>query len=1106
LEETFTSLNFTRALAAQPPNQNMPEPSLEEMTAAAYARLQAPQDAESGPSDQVAQMYANIGHLEPVAKPGPDPSSATFEAFASVPEQGPLKRADELDAAKGNTAEAFAATPPRTLVPLFNPLTAPFKGMFSALTPSALEPGMFSLAQDVRPDDGSLMARLPTTETSATGLPGGAGSARGMWSGQLNGVEYVVGGWYDGSKIGIYYTTSYPAFSTATQSTGAAYSGNPSETGYTAGDNRLHDWGVPLSFCVATDPADGLDYLVIQDGHSAPRVFGTTPLNGSYIRTIIQYSAPVWATSTQVTASWPSSFNYVLAVNEAASQSLSTALSTQITTVTSYTVATPPVLTTAAAHGLADGDLVCIVGGTVSSGVITINGAFRAKVTGYSSTTFALYVDPTLGQAWDASGDGAYTGGSASLRSSCVLGNAGNVFIAFSGAANAGDGVILELNSALDLSASAQLIFSSNQAQYDPWDSLQVYIAPDSGGSPGTWTTVSDPTAVPWYAPVEVVWDGAMDFGNPNTEVLAGYPLGQLPASSLTAVKYIKLVWCGEEFTSTTPLSSPYGTELPSQATNVLTIHLITPSGATPAYSTSYLAAYAGAGGLSESPGVIYPAVSGDTEMQLMFGDDRFDGSTAFSGYVPYSSGIYYNHRITVQVPPLTDLQNGCDTINIYEAQFNGQSFGDYFFLFSDGGTGSKVGEFAGGAWVYAETGTTTPPTATTSYADEADQAAQNVSRYAPDSYATVMPVGTCMTAGNTRLFIGGSTFYALSEFEQQFRFRPALMVVNGQPIARSASTVTLSGESPVAFATPSGSSLNAQIIFFWTQRRTYAIGGFDGYSLSQPACQAEVGCSAPGSVSQYEDSIFWLDDNQQIRKFAYGRANLYGYQAYAYDLMPMLSRLVVDDRTQAISKTYLLWVSGCASFDRYYMSYTPAGDTANLRILVYDVTKRCFVEDTLAVGSQAFIKADLPAGRALIFQGADGNLYRHEDPTSTASHTINLTGPELHEKLWQRIAFYRTGLVVDAQTSAGSATVTKTLKPGLSDSSTIDLYTQPVNFSGLTSMWRWDSRSGSSQPGLMGLSCQTNISATVAPGTRIYSIVQEMLPTSLGQPGPDQL
>lgn len=73
--------------------------------------------------------------------------------------------------------------------------------------------------------------------------------------------------------------------------------------------------------------------------------------------------------------------------------------------VTGATNASPIVITTGT-HGLSDGDRVDIID---VAGNTAANGQWYAKVTGYSTTTFALYSDSDLSTA--VAGNGAYTSG-----------------------------------------------------------------------------------------------------------------------------------------------------------------------------------------------------------------------------------------------------------------------------------------------------------------------------------------------------------------------------------------------------------------------------------------------------------------------------------------------------------------------------------------------------------------------------------------------------------------------------------------------------------------------------------------------------------------------
>jgi hypothetical protein len=74
--------------------------------------------------------------------------------------------------------------------------------------------------------------------------------------------------------------------------------------------------------------------------------------------------------------------------------------------VSGATVATPSVITCVAAHNLADGDEVQVTG---IVGTTTDNTTAFAKVTGYSTTTFALYTTAALSTG--VTGTGAYSSG-----------------------------------------------------------------------------------------------------------------------------------------------------------------------------------------------------------------------------------------------------------------------------------------------------------------------------------------------------------------------------------------------------------------------------------------------------------------------------------------------------------------------------------------------------------------------------------------------------------------------------------------------------------------------------------------------------------------------
>jgi hypothetical protein len=93
-------------------------------------------------------------------------------------------------------------------------------------------------------------------------------------------------------------------------------------------------------------------------------------------------------------------------------------------TVSGATVATPSVITCSAAHGLIDGDQIQVTG---IVGTTTDNTTAYAKVTSYSTTTFALYQD--AGLTTGVTGTGAYTSGGKVSKAQDISGLAGDATI-----------------------------------------------------------------------------------------------------------------------------------------------------------------------------------------------------------------------------------------------------------------------------------------------------------------------------------------------------------------------------------------------------------------------------------------------------------------------------------------------------------------------------------------------------------------------------------------------------------------------------------------------------------------------------------------------------
>ena len=934
-----------------------------------------------------------------------------------------------------------------------------FKGMNSALTPSALQEGQFALVDNLRPDDGTLMCRYPTTNRNATGLPTvsftvstlsdanpivvGLSAAHHLANGDIvtisgavgntaaNGTWPISGSTGSSFSIPVAGNGAYTGGATLTLATqihgiwGGSLNGTEyvvlacfdgtkiglyfstdgiaftaaSQTSGAYGDTRMTEVGHPLSFAPVNNPSDGTDYLVVSSGAQAPRVFSPNQVNGSYLRVIESYAAPTWGLATQPVGYLP---------------------------VTMF-------LTKGSAIGTSG------FGGKLTATAVQPSPAY----TNYYfieigiPTTLAAYVS------------GAPT-----------------------------DYVVINLTQLFNFPANPQflqLVFASDQYQYDFWSWFKLEVSPDNT----TWTPVADPSSDIFNAPAQNVWTETWPSSPGSTtgglggEGLAAFNISQIP--SFPEVQYLRISWVG-------PVSSVV---IPSGGIT-WTLHGMFASGNQLAENYSWTVSQTGQNGTSETPGVVLATAADKTLTNIYFASMGWL-------YMPYTAGTYYFHQVPVQVPSLTDLGNGADFVYVYQAQAdtNG-NFDNYFYIGE-----VQVGDWNGTAWVYYSTGTVVPPIWSSQQVYDSgvipnNVAAVNTSRYAPSSYVIPIPSNANVIASTPqRLFAGLSGSLAFSENVQPFRFFSGAPTVNGSIPSQYGNTLPLPGLNVQAFATTAGGTLGAYTVWAWTQTKTYMIQGFDCYSLSTPNEIAEVGVSCPNSACAYKDVIWFLDDNLQLREFRYGRAAWFGIAA-GIEMMPAISRFVVDNITTAIPKALWQWVQGVAVFDRYYLAYPTPANASNLDMLIYEETRQCFIGDTLTEPAQVMDYIDVPAGRFLVY-GGGGSLSTHEDVTSTTPQPVTLYTREGSSGMWDCLLWGRVGIVMDVQ-SGETLNITRVIKPNLTDASTLDLSTNATG-----QVWRWDTRSGDTVPGQSGLSCQLQMTWTMTPGTRLYTVLIETEPRRSG-------
>ncbi len=899
----------------------------------------------------------------------PQPSFTEFQGLATLPSDRSLRRFGELEAAKGNQAFAWQTINPPNVETIYRP-GMPIR-MVSALDPTALKPGEFSLLQNVRPDSDVITARYPTTlfggtaTTFSPALPGGA-AARGVWSGNLNGAQYVVSAWYDGAKVRLYSSTDGHSFTEQTATAGAY------------GNTRLTDSGALCAFQSVTNTGptgSSADYLIINNGADDPRIYSPAAVNSANVFRIQNVAAP-----------------------------------------TAYETIAPNV---AGVSGW-----VMPVNG---SGMVATNSGAHVVFSAYSAGSFVLTFNSAI-----AAGDNAQLLGSA---------------IAYFTSPNQ------QLCMVWDYPAGSDAFIAA--CKIEAYDSYSLH----------NWFTVYDPAGTVGSPPIEVPLDGALST-NPAAVFVWSMPTGTYYVQGIR-------------------LTIPSGLTPPTGAVTTKLYGLFA-SGSFP-FGSSLAVSYQNSASLTESAGVVL-ATSTATPTYNACGMDA-----SFSGNLPASASINLNYYIPAKAS--AQYASGVDTLNIYLSL-----------------PGSEVYGFAQSATIATYSGSWSA-----SAAAQVPVTTQPVDTFtSPDAYATNLPTGTCMAAGSGRSFTGAGSKYWFSEYGYPFRYRLILDVEGGVARSSSGGYVSLPNTEKCAqFAVTGASALGTNSVYLFTDKSTYSIQGTDGQSLSSPSLLASVGCSAPGSVATYQDSIFFLDDNYQIRKFGYGKSSFYFYQnVNSYELMVPISKRVVDDQLRAIPSNRVSSAVGCAVYDRYYFAYSAPLGTTNTLMLVWDETIGSWVQDTPTAGACTVedICPTVVGGLKKVYcQSSDRQCYDWENLSSSTAVAAKVSTCAMNPGGFGKTFFGRVGLVADVQAGQTLAVSKALIAGGMqygtanSEASSIDMST---SVSG-GQVFRWDSKTlaadGNTAPaGMSGLTCQITLGPlSMTPGSRIFAIVQEQKPAS---PGADML
>lgn len=316
---------------------------------------------------------------------------------------------------------------------------------------------------------------------------------------------------------------------------------------------------------------------------------------------------------------------------------------------------------------------------------------------------------------------------------------------------------------------------------------------------------------------------------------------------------------------------------------------------------------------------------------------------------------------------------------------------------------------------------------------------------YLPDGYQIAIPQASEVCWANNRLLVGKkkgtSQNLVISEFRNAFRCRNFQTFEGGIPSEQAATILSLEGETIQAIVPIAASTSGSSTIFIFTDRNIYAVSGQNTSQISQLGRVANIGTLSPGSIAADKGSVFFVDNEMQVRVLSNG-----GIQN--------ITRSVVDDKLAAVPGSRRKWLWGTVSKEKYYIAYSES--TTNNRVLVFDLDEGIWTTDTppkSVDGIVSWFDGSSLTLRLISF-GLDGttlkayeyDLASEAQDTGAANITVTLEPHELHTEDGGLFTVGRVKAMIDDLNSA-SATIVRTYLPsGVTQSTTMSLDTSEAH------------------------------------------------------------
>lgn len=409
-----------------------------------------------------------------------------------------------------------------------------------------------------------------------------------------------------------------------------------------------------------------------------------------------------------------------------------------------------------------------------------------------------------------------------------------------------------------------------------------------------------------------------------------------------------------------------------------------------------------------ESPGIVLP---GGSQMPRIVdgGGPSIDyGQATF----PQRSDIFFDAKVPYRNTATAGL-TGVSLINIY-CRIRGLK--NLYFR-----TQKTIAAYSGG-WAFSSAGT--DPYTLYETVTRVTQDDLNPKLAVPGGFHVPIPKGKGLCWANGHLFTGSNTntFEAVAHSGRSNAFR--FSSIADLEDEDGPGLVALDSETAVSFAAVPTSGLGTSVIFCFTDQGVWAFDGIYVSQLARPQKISPYGTISPYSVAELAGKLFYLDSTMQVR-------TLPGNQP--------ISRNRVDTLFAGIPGGRRQYAVGCTWNERYYLAYTPSGQTTNTRIRVYEDTEDAWVGDDPPVDADAlfdWFDSATQKHRLILAGVSSGNLASFEyDLESQALDlgSTNITATIVPKTLTQDngnfLAVNRVGFICDDM--PGNGTVSVDYEPG---------------------------------------------------------------------------